>query len=240
MYTLYQIEFKTKAEITAYCRDLLARTPEGSDLSGDDLAIMRAIFAHRKGGEKITKEVVAIYVKINFYGVAKAFYLRFADGTEDDISYVKSIKDIPEDGAKYSPSDEMLANFKKALRWEIKSQILAYRNSEFGKNPDQFCAITGERLEWGSVHVDHFPDAFDDLIWNFCLERKIYIADVVLVDLGEYKEISDAGIKAAWRAYHLKHAKLRLTTPKANTSATKPSSKPWHSIINPETIKKAS
>jgi hypothetical protein len=240
MYKLFNTEFKTKTEIKAYCKDLLETTPEGNHLYGEPLGVIIELVGHRAAGKKLIKQIKSIFIDRNHIGRSKAFFIQYLDDSINDFSYIKAIRDMsltPD----YTPDADLISNFKSAMRAEIMRQIIEYKNRQFGLNPDQVCSITGKPVSWSDVHVDHYPQAFNDILWAFCKEQRLYISEVKIIDLGQYYELGIFELKKSWQKYHKDKANLRLTTPKANTSAPKPSAQDWHSILeNPDNIQKAS
>lgn len=229
MYKLFNTTFKTKAEIQSYCRGLLERTPEAQHLVGEALGVMIELVGHRAGGKKLIKEIKSIFVRRNSFGTAKAFYILYTDSSINDFSYIKAIRDISLTSEPYKPTTDILANFKTAMRVEIRRQMADFKIREFPRV--KTCAISGEPLVWAETHVDHYPVPFDDILWEFCQDRDIRIADIQLIDMGEFYELSDPFLSEDWRLFHLDRAGLRLTTAKANTSAPKPAGKDWHSLL---------
>lgn len=229
MYKLFNTTFKTKAEIQSYCRGLLERTQEGQHLAGEPLGVIIELVGHRGGGKKLIKEIKSIFVRRNLFGTAKGFYILYIDSSIADFSYIKAIRDISLTAEPYKPTADILANFKSAMRFEIRRQISDFKIREFPRV--KTCAISGEPLVWAEIHVDHYPVPFDDLLWNFCQERDVRISDVQLIDLAEFYELSDPFLSEDWRRFHVEKAQLRLTTAKANASAAKPATKDWHSLL---------
>lgn len=230
MYKLFNTEFRTKAEITAYCRALLEKTEEGQHFTGEPLGVMIELVGHRGGGKKLIKAIKSIFVRRNAFGTAKGFYILYVDGTVNDFSYIKAIRDISLIGKEYNPQVDVIGNFKTAMRYEIRHQMRDFKFREWPRN--KICAISGDQLTWESTHVDHHPTTFDDLLWDFCQVNGVCISEVKLIDLGEVYEIEDRAFRDKWLAFHAERAGFRLTTSKANVSAPKSALKDWHSLID--------
>lgn len=119
MYKLFNTEFKTKKEIRSYCEDLLNKTPEGQHFTGEPLGVLIELVSYRGGGKKAAKEIKSIFVKRHRVGLTKGFFILYVDGSTDDISYIKSIRDIPGPGEAYEPQADIIGNFKRAMRYVV-------------------------------------------------------------------------------------------------------------------------
>jgi len=229
MYKLFNTEFKTKAAIQAYCRALLEKTEVDQHFTGEHLGVLIELVGHRGGGKKLIKDIKSIFVRRNAFGTAKGFYILYVDGTINDFSYIKAVRDISLIGKEYDPQVDAVSNFKSAMRFEIRHQMRDFKNRQWRQS--QICAISGEELKWEETHVDHHPTTFDDLLWDFCKMTDLRISEVKLIDLGEVYEIEDRTFRDKWLAFHAEHARFRLATAKANVSAPKSPFKDWHSLL---------
>src|SRR5215475_8425886 len=142
MYQLFNTVFHSKAEIKSYCMRLLNETPEGQHFTGEALGVLIELIRFRGGGKKARKEIKSIFVRRHRIGVTKGFMILYVDGSTDDVSYLKAIRDIPEHGEIYEPRVDIVSNFKSAMRYEISRQTIDFKIQEWHTN--QTCAITGE------------------------------------------------------------------------------------------------
>lgn len=95
-YLINNKPFKSKGEITSYCRDLIARNKE-KILTGEDLEFMLSILSYHKNKNKLEGHS---YIKVDIDILNKNYCLwiyKFKSGIElrNDISWTSCVANIP-------------------------------------------------------------------------------------------------------------------------------------------------
>lgn len=217
--------FSTKNDVRDRCRQILARTPDGTLVEEADADFLFCLFRHHDEWEEKSGEgVQAIATQMTAHGT-RCFVLRRHCGTEVDISFPHSIKLIPSARGQ-SRQPQRLLDFRAGARTAIKQQIRSFRDGALGVA--SLCPVTGEPVGRGNAAVDHVaPRTFDQLLYDFCLATHTNPLNVVVGSLnGVIATIDDDMLCAAWEKYHLEHARLRLISKTGNLKLPKPSI-PW-------------
>lgn len=121
-YVIAGSQYATKDEITKRCRSISSRR---GLIDGDDLEFLLDLLPfHHEWEEKVRPGLMSMEFRVNpDYPTTRTLYLKRADGTEIDISWVQAIRDIPT-GRNRIPNG--LRDFRSAARNEIADQIDAY------------------------------------------------------------------------------------------------------------------
>ncbi len=193
----------TKKALKEKCRIIAEK---GNPVNAEDQAfLLNDVFPnHLWWFQKSAKEIDHVYVANAKYGT-KGFRLKYTDGSDDDISYYKAIN-RPKAGYEVH----------QTLRSLIEPQIKAYRSQV--DISWELCGITGKPLPV-KFHIDHIQP-FNELADAWMKENNQTVGELLklIVDAeqtGESK-FSDEALNTSWCEYHLKHAQLQPTTPKAN------------------------
>lgn len=93
-YTINNIEFKNKEEITNKCREISERN-QNQNLMGDDLNFMMEIFKYHPNKDVKFKDMKSIFVGVDKYKKNYCFFIEKNNGLKDDISFSKCILHIP-------------------------------------------------------------------------------------------------------------------------------------------------
>jgi hypothetical protein len=209
-YVLAGVPYRTKADVTQRCRDILNATPNNSAVTSDDFAFLMDLFSHHTEWDmKRGPGIAAIIPGDVAYG-CRGFWLHRVDGEVIDISLHHAIKHLPTQRRK-ALMPQPLIDFKKGARQAIREQVEAFRKSQE--------AISGDQPS----HVDHvYPRTFDALLFGFCLETKINPLQVVVDEQSAgIHYIRDDAIRNDWQAYHLHYAILSLVAMIDNLKAPK-------------------
>lgn len=94
MYKINNEEFKTKKDLTNYCRSLIERNLY-KDIVGDDYLFITNLLKHHDKYElKISnmKSLTAKHHKENFN--TKSLFINYEDGTFDDVSWKHCVDNI--------------------------------------------------------------------------------------------------------------------------------------------------
>jgi len=85
-------EFSTKKDVENVCKNI--RDKKGvRNITGEDLKFMKKIFAFHPNQDKM-KKVRSIFVDSN---LGNSFFIKYYNGTMDDVSYIKCLKYMPID-----------------------------------------------------------------------------------------------------------------------------------------------
>lgn len=203
------IPFKNKTEVRKYYSGVLNSYEEGYILDGMDMLFVAGLLKrHRSYGEKVGEGISHFFVtKHKTYGTRKIEFER-VDGTTDDFSINYCLDPV---------TDEEYArmNFLCAARTTVLPDVRAFKNAS-----GMICAVTGEKHPRDNLHVNHAPPkVFSTIATDF------------LADLGktpmdfEYADDSaglaifvDQAVADSFRAYHDKHATLRVVHKSINLS----------------------
>ena len=183
---------RTKTSIAEHIRSKIVPkyTKFNAPLSGNDLNFMLSVFLNHDGWEeKKGAGVKNIWCKPDYGGKSYCFYIERIDGTMIDISWRTCI---------YERTDHYYDS--AAARAEIEYQIEDFRKSQVGSD---------------GQHVDHFPIAFS-ILWSFFKLDWGPQKDFSVYHDGKKNFFNDKNMSSAWKDYHLKNAKLRLSDPIEN------------------------
>lgn len=206
-YVIGDFTFPTKKSAADEIRRILHDTPQNEPLRGDELDLILALIHIHPGASRKLGQGVAEIVTKRIDGGHKNFWIKRADGTIVDFSYLKALNGAP------SP----LALLKKALRREVEPDIKTFRDDFFASNPDPVCPLTGNPLRRDKTsHVDHIDPTFEDIAGRF-------IGAIGMPDLrtrprpdGLGPMLARRDIADAWRWFHGDMARLRVIHASAN------------------------
>lgn len=139
--------------------------------------------------------------------------LSFIDsrGNKDDISWVKISKVL----AGVNLETLKRQTVYKALRVSITDQILKFKKDHYAINSCYISALSGEKVDSESVHVDHYKPTFYELA-NSWIDL-IGLDNIKLKPLGfQLGSILVEEQRKNWSDYHKKYAKLRILSASEN------------------------
>jgi len=151
------------------------------------------------------------------------FLTRTGEKEATDVSILKKCIDGPD-------SQDPLRELYKALRSEIASQTIGFRNNFFSAHKKTgtkaLCPITGEEINKRSCHVDHIaPATFKQLADVFIEHEQLDPEDVELrgqgIDNSSQLFLQDLQLASRWKKYHQDHAQLRVLSIKGHQSLPK-------------------
>lgn len=207
--------FRTKQELTEYCRSVLYSYTPGETLSAAHTEFLLGLIErHREYVQKVGAGVERFTVESDGWG-RFCFWIHRVDGTDTDVSFVECIR-----------SSGTRQDFTAALRHAVADQVIDFRHKHFQQHadPDGFvsCPLTGEKITRLGSHVDHEPPlTFLRIVRDFIAERNLDIEAVAIGGKGdgEMKPVLlDAALKADWSDYHRRRARLRVTSRIGNLS----------------------
>jgi hypothetical protein len=191
-----------KKDIATRCRELLH---SGVLKEEDKKFLMEVIRMHPRSFDK-----VGCGIKDFFIG-SGCFWIRRADNSITDFSYTKCI----------NGKDHPIQDFMVACRKAVEDHVFWVKMDLFKKqNVDGFiiCPITGEKVDFPSIHLDHHSPKFRDIVKAFIKENNIEVTPFLFI-----REDGQFGVKFALQKhsdafleYHNKVATYRLLSKTAN------------------------
>lgn len=217
----------TQNAALGHFKDLLHRYANGAVVDDrfdhDDLLdlLQRYDEAITDGPPKIGVGVDCFMRRLNVregHYATPGFWVRRADGTETDFSYIHAVRGQPKGRAK---------EFYDACRAAVQADLLAAKERHFelhgdadGKVP---CDLTEHPVAFAEAHIDHAWPTFAQLVITFRAARGWGrdIPDGVLTlpaDSQTHTLFADPADAEAFREYHHQAAVLRVVDRTANLS----------------------
>lgn len=214
------VTFRTKRDAVEFFRRMLGKYALDQTVTPDDQRLLTALVArHRHADDLLSRPIAAFrVVKGELYGNSRRFEIVRDDGSVNEFSYLKCISP-PSDGHR----DDVLW----AFRCDVIDQTRAFHDTAFSGASTVACAITGKPVKRSDSHVDHAPPlTFQVVAYNFLTEIGLRIQDVAVtleghLDSCAAKYLADRELAARWQEYHRRHARLRITSKKANLTQKK-------------------
>lgn len=205
------VGFETKAAAIERIRSILYRSHLCQPLLDEAHHFIYALLScHPNAEEKIGVGVKHFEVRPSRWQ-GRCFWVVRRDGSETDFSFMECLKPA-------SPKRNVL----DALRTAIKDQVFAFKDEAFLKKDTVRCAVTGEPVSRHACHVDHEPPkTFEALAEEFLGSEGL---DYLALAVGGYgdgeqeKRLLDPQLASRWAEFHRQHARLRITTKRANLS----------------------
>lgn len=202
------------------CRAIIAATSDGQAVAEEHEGFLLELFQyHDEWPQKAEGGLCGISTKTTEQGT-RCFVLRKQNGDEIDISFPHAVRLIPSSRTT-SLLPQGLRDVRSAARNAVRAQIFAFRDQQLASRLN--CPITGEPLFRGNAAVDHTPPTtFDQLLFDFCLQRRINPLCVsVGSEGGTVAVFKDLSLRSEWQAYHQERAKLRLVSKLGNLQLPK-------------------
>lgn len=222
MHNILGIKYETFSAVKRDAKARLAAYGPGyfGDLNADDaewfVDLVRKL--HPYPETKLHKPIVGVELYVRYGRANNNLCFVYEDGTKQPFSWNKCCK------GKQSGDTTSIRN---ALRDAINEQIVECLNKTFGDKFLVLCPMTGKLLDRKSVHVDHAPPAFADIVLMWLRRQCIELSDIVLADDAQGGQIMAPGPQRdSWVAFHKSHACLRVVCAQWNTSAGKHKWKP--------------
>ncbi len=197
-----------KEELTKICRFILYNTDVVVEKKYSKFLIENVFNRHPNWVHKRGVGIKHIEVRNNKYN-QKSFYIVRTDGSETDISFVKSIT-----------YPNKISRIMRACRTSVLPEILKIRNNI--KLPF-VCPITGETInDKHLIHIDHYDLTFEDLFYKWLDGKNI---DELYEKTLKSKEdnniepyFDDDEINKDFLEFHNNHTHLRVVSKTANLS----------------------
>jgi len=211
--------FTTQKALIERIRRIMYAYPDHGVLTAADQQFMTELLGnHPDAKQKIGAGVAKMWVQTNpVYTNTRNFWLQRVDGSATDFSFMECLVETTH-----------LQRFHRACRAAIAPDIKAFKLWFFTKNSQYRCPFTGESLSLRYSHVDHVVP-FALLVARFIQESAIHVATVAIAGKAEdntcLDRFVDDDLESAWRAFHDRHAELRVVSPTANLSLLRKSSR---------------
>jgi len=202
-----------KKQKTDECRRILNKYNAGERITDvNESLFLISIF------ENHTNFIDKKGVGIDYFSVEKTpyntncFVINRVDGTSTDISFMHSI----------TKRSDMI-KLKMACRNSIKNTVIKYRydNVVYGVSK---CAISGEILTEGNVHIDHYNDTFDGVFnrWIKELNIKELVSKLNKTQDNNFEtHFTDIDVVNNFIIFHDANTHLRAVTKQINLSLLK-------------------
>lgn len=185
----------------------------------DRAACLEVLPRHPQAAEKVGSGVAEITVEDGGHYGTRFFQIVRTNGTTANFPYLSCI----------SPELEGHdTEVKWAMRCEVMPQTRQFFDDAFRRTA-VFCEITGQRLTPKGSHVDHMkPITFQRLARDFLASKNLTLAEIQtskaphVLPVHNATSLADRDLAAAWQEYHRTHARLRITSKRANLQERKP------------------
>lgn len=205
-----------KKKSKEWCQGILHGTPLLESVNFDGECYLRNLIQlHPEAEQKIGCGIHHFVVRPNEYK-GRTFWIVRIDGSETDFSFTRCISDV-----------KPMTDFAKACRTAVTQEILDFKNMTFDICEFVVCPISGERITRDSCHVDHtLPTTFKWIVDEFAKTLSDHISEVEETKDGEVvTRFRDEHVAEAFRAFHRKHAKLRVVSIRSNLSTLRKGSR---------------
>ena len=229
-YTIGNIEFSTKKEITEKCRKILNETMDGQPVAIDDQCFLFDLFPnHDEWSEKSDGGVVYISAYTTSHQT-RCFVLKKVSGENIDISFPYTIRLLRSSKTR-DLTPQVLLDYKNAARTAIKDQISEFRDCNLSSTT--ICPVTGEEINIDNYAVDHVsPKTFDQLLFDFTQTQEINPLNVNVKSIeGVIADFEDNNLKSQWQGYHQDNAELQILSRVGNLQLPK-SKVDWSELIS--------
>lgn len=195
--------FRTKAELEARIRGIVAKYPHEADMEPKDVAFLSAVLSRHYDWAAKSGAGVAGYCTRAFTawsGTSTGLVLKRVDGSEVDISWVVAL--MP------GGATSAVLNAMSAARYEVVDQRNEASASVALGAP---CPICGNPL-MTDRHVDHKPPKTFKALFLDWLDAigmtpdQIEVEDVGVAD----SRFVSRGLALQWARFHRHHAELRV------------------------------
>lgn len=207
--------FQSKKAARLYCRELLHRHPLGARISvGTEREFLEALLdRHLESKAKKGPGVAGFRVSSAAYGT-RCFSVERIDGTHTDFSFQACL-----DRKRKSPRQEV----SQACREAVTEQVRRFRDQAFANSPGREikCPLSGLMVSREDAHVDHCPpQTFERLVDSWLDADRLTPPGYFMLTEpcdGQYvPRLFYEDMEASWRAFHEKHAVLRVVHKTAN------------------------
>lgn len=199
----------TKKERVKRFSAIVAKHTSGEILVGDDREwIMEQCSKTKAYAVKASREETIVSIQMKKVGLRYAKYLLL-----DDVPVTKNKLFAPKKDKKTDKQKD--APIVKALRLEIREQLLSYRWEAHDEN--LHCPGCDCLLHALNISVDHkYP--FSAILRDWLEETGLTLKKIKLVGRGNTKKIKDPAIAESWKHFHKQKATYSLLCRSCNSS----------------------
>lgn len=198
--------FKSKAEATAYFREMINRYKNGEDIAPDDEAILFELLQrHPEAEEKIGVGVKLFFRDKSPIHPSSCFHVERIDGTTTDFSFISCIS-----GSTASLSQQ----FYEACRYAISERLIHQKHKLFAEAGGIMrCSKTGVLIDIHEAEYRHTTPTFREIIKSFVETYNIIISPSMIThgsDLQYVTRLADLNIEKLFKDYHSSNSNLAM------------------------------
>lgn len=218
------LQFDNKSNLTTFARSIVADYQDGELMRDEDrdwfFELIRS--RHDAPQEKLIAGMEVIGIRVLHESAGDRLHwgkksggnhtvVVYAD-REIDFSWLKCCRGFSAEEAATG-----------AMRKAVSAQVSRYKHGRFSDVSSVPCPVSGDRLEFGTCQVDHWPKLFCDIRDGFLAKEGIVLAEVsVAGDPKGGSSMADVDQEKRWADYHKEQATYRLVSPAANRSSWSP------------------
>jgi hypothetical protein len=195
----------SEAQCVRIVKRIVSKYRDGAMIcSGSDFKILLHIFKlHPRFEEKTRGLEVKCFEIVKWGREGFTIYAILADGTRVDWSYKKACKSASATKGGLT-REEVLRVFRETVEDQIEEFL---RSREFG---GKILADDGCLYGRDEVEVHHKGVPFRRLVEEFLALKRMKLEDVRTVDVGIGRDFADPQLRAEWREFHKRRARLAV------------------------------
>lgn len=204
------VTFETKKQLEEHVRGTLYAGDPGSALSADDSALVLALLQRHPDAVEIIGVGVASIKRSGGWHATRgvqSFVAVRTDGTSTSFSFTHCI---------YPPSER--TRIASACRQAVFDDVGDFKRAAFDGNETLICPVSGVEITLADSHVDHDREvaSFDALVTGFLASEASAPVIAGYRDNEPFTRFADPAVAERFRAYHNRHASLRVISARAN------------------------
>lgn len=208
-------EFKSKKDLSAWCKRLLSCLEPGEYIKSNlTLVMIDLLSRHYKAHEILPRDVKGFMVARDRFG-GKAFHVIGTDDTRTIFSYAKCVS------GKTPTTNQGVS---QAARHLVSSQMFAAKDGFIVG--DSTCAITGEKLN-ADFELDHYPVSFKQILAAWLESEKLRPREIEIKVDKDFRTFLDSGLGKSWQDFHFKHAQYRPLLKEVHKEVTRQQNKEY-------------
>jgi hypothetical protein len=205
--------FPSQKAALDFAREVRDRYDDGEVIAEPDAAFLQDLLSlHPEADQKFGKGITHFSVQADaVFGTTRHFVVHRKDGTSTDFSFKSCIE-----------GSSARRDALSALREAVADQITGFKKSAFAGKTEVPCAVRGTLTSYRDAHVDHIPPrTYAALVAGWLRQEGIGLLNVAVTPPADNQvltEMTDWQQIESWRAFHGKHARLRVVCWEANLS----------------------
>ena len=214
------LSFKSKKEAKDYIRLFFSKYQNNKRIEGAEDAFLRdLILLHPESEAKVGVGISHFTIERDQeWGTTRHFVIIRGDGSSTDFSFHTCIDGTNSRQDRYS-----------AMRNAVANQVLDFKASEFSGDLLPTCFYLNCTLTESEAHVDHEAPLTFHVLANAWLNASgLDLDGLELVDNADnqwIRKLRHQDQIKSWQEFHLRRAKLRIISKRANLSNAKAKSK---------------